>query len=888
MASSFGMYAQSELDSLQKAASTTTGIQQVNALNAYAFRLILVDYKKAEGVLAQALQLAQKENYQMGLAEAIVYQGLCENLQGKRTALATLNKGIAQAKSIQEKGVYGYGLTQIGNIYRGKAQFDSASHFYNQAYLALQDSTHPWQLSVLYRNMARLCNFQYQPKREIVFLKKSLTIREKLPDKVLLTDIYLLLSKWYLEQSDIALAKQYLAKAEKSRPSESIVEIQKDFQYQESNLLFREGRYSEALKLLQSVKEFYFSVGNKQQFCVLLLDLAELLEELGNFDISLKNGIEAIQLAEENGFKRELTRAYLIVGRSYYRIKQYQVANKFGENALRESERNNFKVDQATALNLRGLILKSQNKCLEALPQFEAALKVRKAIGDLKGVGATLGNIGECYEAMGNLKQALAIQLQSLAVKDSISHQSGLAWAYFDLASVYAKLKDVKKANFYLDKAEAKSRVIKSGVILLNIYKVRRDLFREMGRNEEALRYSILFESLNDSVINTNLTNRILSLQSAYELDKQSKEIELLSKTQQLQKDQITLQQSKIRQQQIVILSSIVGIALLSTLAYISYIYFKRTTKLNKDLQVSNTKLQAANRELYEKQEEIQVQSEELTEANHSLSILNKELAEKSEELAAQSEELRESNELISHLNHNLEDKVEERTKQLTQAYQELDTFFYRSSHDFRRPLTTFMGLAEVAKITVKDDYAISLFEKVRETAINLDRMLMKLQSISNVGADQLHFKTSYLKTIVESTLDTYKNELGQANFKVRVAVDDHLTIISYPTFIKIIFDNLVENCIHFRSDKPEISITCNYHQNGVLLSVSDNGVGIEKELSPKVFDMFFRGSELSKGNGLGLYIVKRAVDRLKGSIQLFSEPFKGTHVEVWLPMQHE
>lgn len=878
---------QTELDSLRTAAATTTGIAKVDALNRFAFRLILSDPKRAEEITNEAVRLSHELAYQKGVAEALVYQGLCQQLRSSN-GLPVIKKGISSAEKIGEKGIEGYGWIQIGNLYRNKSKFDSAQVAYSKAYMVLRDSAHAWQLSVLYRNLARYYALQYDTKREFKYLMRSLAIRQYLSDKVLQTDIYLLLSKWHLEQSNATTAKQYLTLAEKNAPADNVVEIRKLLQYQRANLLFRDGNYTDALKLLQEVKEFYFSINNIQQYCSLLLDLAEVLEELGNFDISLKNSFDAAALAEKNGYLQEQMRGELLIARNYYRIKQTAQAAKFAAKALAAAEKNNFKFEQATALNLRGLILKAEKKYDLAITQFQDALTIRQTIGDKKGIGTTLANIGECYEGLGNLKQALAIHFQSLQIKDSISHQSGLAWTYFDLANTYAKLRDAKNAINYLEKAEKKSRQIKSGVILASVYKVRRDLYQSLGQNEEALKFSIMYESLNDSILNTSLTNRIMSMQSAYELDQKSQEIELLNKTQQLQRDQIALQKSRIRQQEIIIISSIIGLALLAALAYISYIFFKRTTKLNLRLKDANQQLHIANRTLSEKQEEIQAQAEELTEANTSLTHLNKELAEKTEELAAQSEELRESNELITHLNQNLEEKVALRTRELTQAYQELDTFFYRSSHDFRRPLTTFMGLAEVAKITVKDENALNLFDKVRDTAVNLDRMLMKLQSISNVGVDQLNFKKVLIHTEVYNSIDTYKNELRQTNFQVDVQVPDDLEIVSYATFIKIILDNVIENAIKFRSRIPQLKVHAMRKDGGILITVSDNGIGVEEVYKARVFEMFFRGSELSKGNGLGLYIVKRAVERLKGMVHFYSEYQKGSAVTIWLPQTAE
>ncbi|HEX6890757.1 MAG TPA: hypothetical protein VF141_08690 [Chryseolinea sp.] len=113
--------------------------------------------------------------------------------------------------------------------------------------------------------------------------------------------------------------------------------------------------------------------------------------------------------------------------------------------------------------------------------------------------------------------------------------------------------------------------------------------------------------------------------------------------------------------------------------------------------------------------------------------LTNYDLAEQKEELATQSEELIDANRVIHELNMDLEKKVHIRTAELRKAYEELDTFFYRSSHDFRRPLTTFIGLAEVAKISFSDKQVLDLFEKVKNTAINLDHMLTKLQAISYI-----------------------------------------------------------------------------------------------------------------------------------------------------------
>jgi signal transduction histidine kinase len=71
---------------------------------------------------------------------------------------------------------------------------------------------------------------------------------------------------------------------------------------------------------------------------------------------------------------------------------------------------------------------------------------------------------------------------------------------------------------------------------------------------------------------------------------------------------------------------------------------------------------------------------------------------------------------------------------------------------------------------------------------------------------------------------------------------------------------------------------------DNVVIKVEDNGQGIDPALQERVFDMYFRGNERSKGNGLGLYIVKKAVEKLNGAIELTSAIGKGSTLKIVLP----
>ena len=93
----------------------------------------------------------------------------------------------------------------------------------------------------------------------------------------------------------------------------------------------------------------------------------------------------------------------------------------------------------------------------------------------------------------------------------------------------------------------------------------------------------------------------------------------------------------------------------------------------------------------------------------------------------------------------------------------------------------------------------------------------------------------------------------------------------------------MLENALIFSDGKP-VSISASTDEKCLFLNVTDSGEGIAEEISDKVFDMFFRGSTSSKGNGLGLFVVKSAVNKLKGKIKFQSREQGGTIFEILIP----
>jgi signal transduction histidine kinase len=574
--------------------------------------------------------------------------------------------------------------------------------------------------------------------------------------------------------------------------------------------------------------------------------LGEVYSDLGQHDVALKYYFDALAINERLGLKYEIAKVYSEIGWIYKNQLNFSQARLYMDKALSLREEIKDEHGISNSYNVLGVLYYQEKKYNEALKFLQKSLEIRERIGHKEGASACMFNMALVYEDLGQYEKALEHHFNALIIDEAISDKQGLSISYNQIGQVYTKAKKFSEAATYLRKAADLSLETGSKISIMNNRLFFSELYEAQGNMKQALFYHKLYSQLNDSIYSEGNAMKLAELQALYQVEQKNQEIELLNQHKEIQSNQIQLQRSQISQQRTIIISGLVGLVLLGVFGFKTYQYTSRIRK--------------ASREIIEQKEEIQAQSGELIEANQTIARINKDL----------------------------ESKIEERTSALRQAYKELDTFFYRSSHDFRRPLTTFLGLAEVAKVTVKDNNALELFSKVRETASNLDKMLIKLQSISDVGAQQLVYKEVFVKEIVDDVCDGFDGDLKLRNIKVSCAVKLQDSFYSYPAMFKTIIENLVENAIHFCGfEQPYINIKAIQHDDHVNLEVEDNGQGIDPRFKDRIFDMYFRGNDRSKGNGLGLYIVKKAVEKLNGRITFSSVYGKGSTFLVSFPTNH-
>ncbi len=890
-----------KIDSLQILSNEVIDKIQVDVINELSFELLSYDNQRAKANAEKAYQLSNEISYEKGKATALIFMGVTEFIVGNQTrSFLNIKTSVSISKKIKAYNLQAYGLTYLGSNFESTNQMDSALLCFNEAYTLLKDINEPYYLSFLYLHLADYYKIKNQPDLQLDYLKKCWAVRQNLKEKKYLVWAGQFLASYYIEHGDYKESFSYLKQAQAALAKDTVDNEEISFIYKQRAIIeINKGNYSQAFDLLTKAKKYFERNSDKVELIDIQSEIGYIFMDIANYELALKNYFEALSRAEKYGYELAQTKLLFRIAWVYYQLKQDRQSEEYIKKSLVAARTHHHKAEQAFALNLLGLMAERQNKINESVIFFNEALGIRRSINHKNGVASTLLNIGTLLEKEGKYSEALKHYTQSLTMEESSGHNLGKAYCYQGLGQLYIKMKDFKKADFYLSQATLLSQQIKAGNLLVEILKNKRELLLAQKKYAQAIIYSIQYDNLKDSIFNQNISNRISTLQNIFQFEQKENKIIILNQYRELQQKKLEVQDSLIRQQEIIIIVGGIGFFILCLIAFVIYKYYSKVKALNKEISESNEEIQAQaeeltesnqelsklNREIQERNEEISTQAEELIEGNESLVRLNIAVNEKNEEIQAQAEELIESNQVISNINNTLEERIEERTAELKQAYKELDTFFYRSSHDFRRPLTTFMGLAEVAKITVKDTVALELFNKVNETAHNLDKMLMKLQSISDLGVQESLYKEIIIHEFFQQKLDTFNSELLQKNIKIKVEVDQKLSFQSYPALVKIILVNLIENAIAFRGfHEPFILLKAYQKDNCIVVEVIDNGQGIEPDLTSRVFDMYYRGSEHSKGNGLGLYIVKKAADKLKATINLESEVGKGSKISIFFP----
>lgn len=209
----------------------------------------------------------------------------------------------------------------------------------------------------------------------------------------------------------------------------------------------------------------------------------------------------------------------------------------------------------------------------------------------------------------------------------------------------------------------------------------------------------------------------------------------------------------------------------------------------------------------------------------------------------------------------------------------ELDNFVYKVSHDLRAPLSSVLGLVNLAAMPGNGDNLSEYFSMVGQKVRQLDHFISDVLSHSKNLKMEVKIAKINFSEVIENTFSqlNYLKDVDKIKKEIAIQAED---FYCDPWRISEVFRNLISNAVKYRRvniDVPAIHIHIRANANHAEIYFKDNGIGIDPKSRPHVFDMFYRATEQSAGSGLGLYIVKNAVEKLGGEIAVESTLGAGT-----------
>ncbi|MBI1769739.1 MAG: HAMP domain-containing histidine kinase [Bacteroidetes bacterium] len=225
----------------------------------------------------------------------------------------------------------------------------------------------------------------------------------------------------------------------------------------------------------------------------------------------------------------------------------------------------------------------------------------------------------------------------------------------------------------------------------------------------------------------------------------------------------------------------------------------------------------------------------------------------------------------------------------LAQANHVIDKFISSCSHSMRGPLKTIQGLVNLVSkeenTEVKDSN--HMLELIQKTADQMEHVLIELEEFLENSKTDLKVDEVDVSEIISELQNRFHEDLEERSIECSFQVSKNTKLVTDKTRLTTILSHILSNAINYYDPgkvKRRIWIDVRIFSSSYEVSIKDNGIGIASTCVSKIFHPFYKGTEKSKGAGIGLYVVKEVIEKMKGLISVQTRLNAGTDFLVWLP----
>ena len=624
--------------------------------------------------------------------------------------------------------------------------------------------------------------------------------------------------------------------------------------YNNVGLIYKNlGRFPNAIEFLSKSLEYYQTLDNPIGIASASNNLGSAYLRLADYERSAESYFRALQIFEDQKSQKQLIGIHQNLANLYSAQKDYQKALKFHNHALKLCEELG---DDRRRGRVLGNIADVYMKIGEVDTAFyltKQSNKLFENVNDELGIATSLDNIGVILSLKEEYNQAIKSHRDAINIFADLSQSTYVASAYNNLGHAFTMLNEYDEALKNLRLAHDLSDSLKMPEIRLSSYQRMYELYERKGDFKTSLDYFKSHSQLKDSLFNRDKVKLIGQIEESYEIEKRERENDLLREQQATQDEVIKRQNLQVK--------VLIG-GLITFLLFAVYYY-----RINQQKKKTNQLLSEQNEEINRKQVEIMA-------ANQSLQLSEQQLHKANQELQT--------------VNARLESTVKKRTSELQRTNHELDTFLYQSSHALRRPIVHVKGLVQLARLEPDPQEVSGLYDKLDDTATRMDLMLKKLVMASEIYVTEPQVESIRFENLIKEVWDNLTDTLKVQTVKLEYKIPDDIQFKADRKLIKIMFLNLLENAIFYneatKRKRALVTISLASNPKSIDIKVNDNGIGISEEAIASIFDLFSVGTDKTKGYGLGLYIVKKAVEKLQGVITVSSKRNEYTTFHITLP----